>query len=310
MDLEALAAFQEKLSLLPRLAIPRSQGTYIVHTDACDRQIGGVAFQKQPGGHKKLIRYWSRSLTETALKYGKTHWEFFSITWEMLLDRSKLEATRFTTRSEHGALKWILDFALDTSHFAKWPLRLSEMKLDVIHRARINHHAVDTMSRLSTIWENCSPIYDALPVMSVSSPPRDERKSRIKLNNLIYDCHNTDITSASPILPAICITKTPNGVNTTPTLSQIVAKQAKDALCRQMTEAVWTSCLCYSLHFHRIFVHFAPLDGAVQTVVPNALRSGLLYFKHHLNLTWIPVERCMYNNMKCEPYWPHIVNYV
>lgn len=37
-----------------------------------------------------------------------------------------------------------------TGKLTRWRLRLSELELDVVHRARVKHYAVDALSRLPT----------------------------------------------------------------------------------------------------------------------------------------------------------------
>jgi len=67
-----------------------------------------------------------------------------------LLLRLFFEGTHFTVRTDHAALKWML--RMDGAHgrLAQWRLRLAEFDYAVQTRPGASHHAVDTMSRIST----------------------------------------------------------------------------------------------------------------------------------------------------------------
>lgn len=54
------------------LALSRSQWDYTVDTGTCEKQIGYVLLQKQPGGTDTPIEYWARSLKDAERTYD-TH---------------------------------------------------------------------------------------------------------------------------------------------------------------------------------------------------------------------------------------------
>lgn len=127
-----------------------------------------------------------------------------------------------------------------TSKLAQLHPRLSEKEIDVVHRAGIKHQAADALSYLATTGEDWNSIDDALLVMAVSSPPKDETKGRIKANDVIEDCNNTGPNTTSLILSAVCLTTTPRVDTTTPTLTELLFERVRDAFFRQVAGKIGT----------------------------------------------------------------------
>lgn len=110
-ETEAFETLKSKLVEPPVLALPRGKGRYTVDTDACNEQVGCVLLQEQPDGVKRPIGYWPRTLTTAERAYGTTHRECLAVIWAVLILRPYLEGTRFTIRTDHDALRWILNMS-------------------------------------------------------------------------------------------------------------------------------------------------------------------------------------------------------
>lgn len=76
-----------------------------------------------------------------------------------------MEGARFTIRTDHDALRWILNMADATGKLARWRLRLSKYEFDVVHRAGIKHQSADALSRLTTSGNDDTTLDDGIPVM-------------------------------------------------------------------------------------------------------------------------------------------------
>jgi len=108
---EALGAFEElkrRLTEAPFLALPRRRGTYTLDTDASAGQVGAVLLQEQPDQSTWPLGYWSRSLNAAERNYRTTERVCLAVVWASLLLRPYVEGTRFTVRTDHVALKWML----------------------------------------------------------------------------------------------------------------------------------------------------------------------------------------------------------
>lgn len=184
------------------------------------------------------------------------------------------------------------------------------MEFDVVLYAVIKHQGTNAFPRLPTTGEDCNPNDDELLFMSVSSPPREKRKAFIKLRNIIENCDDTDATATSPGLLTVCPITTPKAETTTPTLTELVIEQANNAFCRQKVGTMGTPSLCYSYDRKSPLVCTASLDGTIKSMIPSALLPSLLYLAHYPKLARRPGERCMYDTMVHELYWPHMSNSV
>lgn len=67
------------------------------------------------------------------------------VVWAVLRLRPYLEGVSFTFRTDHEALRWILNMADLTGKLARWRLSLSELEFDVFHRFGIKHQAPDDL---------------------------------------------------------------------------------------------------------------------------------------------------------------------
>ena len=59
-----------------------------------------------------------------------------------------VEGKRFTVRTDHNALRWVMNFSDAQGRLARWRLRLAELDFQVEYSPGANHHAADAMSRL------------------------------------------------------------------------------------------------------------------------------------------------------------------
>lgn len=67
-----------------------------------------VKVQEQPGGPSKAVEYWSRSQNKVEWAYETSHRECMAVVWAVLL-RPCLKESWFTSRTNHDALRWILN---------------------------------------------------------------------------------------------------------------------------------------------------------------------------------------------------------
>lgn len=72
----------------------------------------------------------------------------------MLLLRLYPEEDRFTVRTYHKTLKWLLKMSDPSGKLAQWLLRLSELKLNILHRAGVKNLAAVVALRLRTAVSN------------------------------------------------------------------------------------------------------------------------------------------------------------
>jgi RNase H-like domain found in reverse transcriptase/Reverse transcriptase (RNA-dependent DNA polymerase)/Integrase zinc binding domain/Integrase core domain/Chromo (CHRromatin Organisation MOdifier) domain len=169
---DALTAFdtlRQKLLRPPILALPRRSGHLWLDTDASDAQLGCCLFQEQPSGPNLPLGYWSRTLNAAERNYSTTEKECLAIVWAVTHLRPYLEGVEFTVRTDHHALRWVMNLAEAQGRLARWRLRLSEFTFKVEYSPGATHHAADVLSRLPSPGIAAGPIDVDIPVALVDS---------------------------------------------------------------------------------------------------------------------------------------------
>ena len=118
----------------PVLALPKYGRPYTLDTDACDYQVGCVLLQLQEDNTLRPVGYWYRTLTKAEKNYSTTEKECLAIVWAVLMLRPYLEGSKFTLRTDHDSLRWIMNLSDASGRLQRWRLRLSEYEYDVVHR--------------------------------------------------------------------------------------------------------------------------------------------------------------------------------
>lgn len=143
-------------------------------TDARDRQVGCLLLQKQKDCTDQPIGYWSLRLSKPEKNLDTTHQECLAVVCAVLLLRPYFEGAKFVIRTNH-ALRWILNLGDATGKLARWHLRLMEFHFEVIHRARVNHQAAESLSRLHTNGTDDRDIDSEIPVLAIHQLSRKEK---------------------------------------------------------------------------------------------------------------------------------------
>jgi len=237
---EALGAFEElkrSLTEAPILALPHRDGAYTLDTDASAGQVGAVLLREQPDQSTRPMGYWSRSLNAAERNYSTTEREGLAVVWASLLLSPYIERTRFTVRTDHAALTWMLHIDGAHGRLARWRLRLAEFDYVVQTRPGASHHAADTMSRISTPAVDDGAIPDPVP------------------------CSAQPNSSAAWQAPP----QTEGGLLSPMTLAELLEGQAEDGSCIEVREAMDASDKSrFQESPNGLLVCVAPLDGATQ----------------------------------------------
>jgi hypothetical protein len=146
---ECQSAFQqlkEKLTEAPVLAFPDYELKFILTTDACDSGIGGVLSQIVEGVEKP-VQFLSRTLNHTERKYATTHKECLAIIWCIEECRHYLIGNKFTIRTDHNALKWLMSVKDRNAQLMRWALMLLEYEFEIVHVKGKTNVVADALSR-------------------------------------------------------------------------------------------------------------------------------------------------------------------
>ena len=169
---ECEAAFQvlkTRLIEAPILAYPDPEQEYILDTDASNEGIGAVLSQLQ-GGRERVICYASRSLNKAERNYCTTRKELLAVVVFLKQFRQYIYGQKVTVRTDHGALRWLLNFRDIQGQMARWLQVIAEYDITIIHRAGRSHGNADSLSRKPcTDCKQCGS-KDECPSVTVPTP--------------------------------------------------------------------------------------------------------------------------------------------
>jgi hypothetical protein len=135
-----------RLTTAPILAYPREEGRFILDTDASGTAIGAVLSQEQDGQEKPIL-FFSRALTKEERNYCVTRRELLAVISAVKHCRHYLLGDHFLIRSDHGSLRWLLNFKNPDGQIARWLEVLGEYDFQIQHRPGTKHGNADGLSR-------------------------------------------------------------------------------------------------------------------------------------------------------------------
>jgi len=275
-QLSAFKYLKERLTSTPILALPRREGLFILDTDASAVQVGCTLLQQQPDKDILPVGYYSRGLTAAAQNYSTTDRECLAVVWACFLYRPYLEGQEFLIRTDHASLRWLHNMDSAQGRIARWRLRLSDVRYKVRTRPGREHHCADAMSRLPTLAPDQSVIPEEIPCLALA----DSSRGWVAPN---YE----EPSKEQPV-----------------TIARMLAAQKQDAHCQELRDRMdQNKHSRFSENKEGLLVRVAPLDGATQVYVPEALRRELLHLEHDVARAGHPGVNWMYSSVRRHYYW-------
>ena len=156
---EAEDAFQKlKLALTetPILTYPDSNALFILDTDASGTGIGAVLSQRHPAEEQeRVIAYFSRALSVPERHYCVTRRELLAMVKAIRHFHVYLYGKEFLLRTDHSALRWLLNFRHPEGQVARWIESLQQYNFKVEHRPGSKHGNADALSRRPCLQDTC-----------------------------------------------------------------------------------------------------------------------------------------------------------
>lgn len=135
-----------RLCETPILGYPDPEEDFIVDTDASNTGIGGILSQKK-GDNEVVIAYFSKSLSKPERNYCVTRRELLAVVKTLQHFSKYLLGRKFRIRTDHAALKWLLEFKNPEGQVARWIEQLQEYDFIIEHRSGKSHGNADALSR-------------------------------------------------------------------------------------------------------------------------------------------------------------------
>lgn len=129
---EAFEELKDRLTQAPVLAYPSTDAgkKFILDTDASGFAIGAVLSQLQEG-EENVIAYASKSLNKAQRTYCTTYRELLAVVQFLKHFRHFLLGRRFLLRTDHGSLRWLMNFRDVEGMVGRWLAKLSPYDFQV-----------------------------------------------------------------------------------------------------------------------------------------------------------------------------------
>ena len=96
------------------------------------------------------VGYWSYSLNESERNYSARERECFGVVWALRTLRMNVEGTKFTVRTDHDALRWLMSLNESFGRLTWWRLGLAKYDFTIQYRSGRVHHVPNALSRLDS----------------------------------------------------------------------------------------------------------------------------------------------------------------
>ena len=143
---KAFETLKKKLTEAPILAHPDFNEKFILDTDASDMAIAAILSQKL-NGQEHVIAYASRTLSRSERRYCVTRKELLAVVHFIKHFRHYLYGKQFLLRTDHGSLRWIMNFKNPEGQVARWLEILPSYDMKIEYRAGRLHKNADGLRR-------------------------------------------------------------------------------------------------------------------------------------------------------------------
>ena len=98
-------------------------------------------------GEEYVLGYASRTLDKAQGNYCVTRRELLAVVYFVRHFRPYLYGRKFTVRTDHSSIQWLLNFKEPEGQLARWMETLSEYQTDIQHRPGKKHGNADGLFR-------------------------------------------------------------------------------------------------------------------------------------------------------------------
>lgn len=151
---DALSRLEFALTEAPLLIYPQLDAEFVLDTDASSTGIGAVLSQ-QVNREERVVAYFSCSLSLSELHYCVFCWEVLVMEKAIKHFHAYLYGRKFWLRTDHSALRWLLNFQYLEGQVPRWIENLQQYDLAVEHRPGAKHCNADALSRWPCLRDYC-----------------------------------------------------------------------------------------------------------------------------------------------------------
>ena len=175
---DAFESLKDILTSTPILAYPDESSSFILDTDASEIGIGAVLSQIQDG-NERVLAYASRKLNKAERSYCVTRRELLAVVHFVKHFKHYLYGRKFLIRTDHGSLRWLMNFKSPEGQIARWLEVLGTFSFEIQHRPGRQHGNADGLSRVPCRQCGRSDQDDALDSESVTGVTAESDREEI-----------------------------------------------------------------------------------------------------------------------------------
>ena len=142
----AFEALKRELINAPVLSHAIPNHPFVLDTDASAFALGGVLSQTIDG-REHVVAYASQTLSKSQVNYCTTHRELLAVIEMIRHFRHYLWGRKFLIRTDHGSLRWLLNYRDADGMLARWLTKLQQYHFVIEHRPGRLHSNADGLSR-------------------------------------------------------------------------------------------------------------------------------------------------------------------
>ena len=142
----AFSTLKSALISAPILAYPDFAIPFEFHTDASSTEIDFALCQIQ-GGRNRAIAYGGRNLNPAERSYSTTEREALVVVEGIKKFRNYLYGHKFTTYTDHNALRWLMSIKDPNGRLARWALFIPQHDFTIVYKAERENSDGDALSR-------------------------------------------------------------------------------------------------------------------------------------------------------------------
>ena len=296
---EAFDRLKHMLVTAPILAHSDFTKPFILDTDASNHAIGAVLSQKT-GNEERVIAYASRTLSKSERKYCVTRKELLALVYFVKYFRHYLYGRKFTARTDHASLRWLMNFKNPEGQVARWLEVLSTFSMAIEHRPGRLHGNADGMSR--------KPCTDDTVTTSHRNSPQDDAKelnpSCMHVGNENTDesmSEFDDLKSLQADDDELAVVRSWVQANKRPEFATIAAEG-------YILKSLWNQFPCLELLDGLLVRRQENLDEdnvvTFQVIVPMKARRSILYACHDMKTSGHLGVTKTVSKIKQKFYWP------
>lgn len=293
---ECQSAFDElkdRLTQAPVLAFADYSLQFILTTDACESGIGGVLSQCFDTVEKPVM-FLSRTLNQHEKNYATTHKECLAIVWCIKQCEHYLMANKFIVRTDHNALKWLMNVKDHNGRLMRWALTLMEYDFEIQHVKGKTNFVADALSR--------APVNMVVTV-------NEEKKSGDAENSLTSETaeliagHKLDVIRQmqledEELIPIILYL-------TDGTLPED-GKHAESLVHKTLNKYVLVDGVLYHLWQQSNALTHPRVEMVQQLVIPKCLRKEILFACHEDLFSGHSGIKKTYERLRNRFYWDNM----